>query len=94
MSNINKIIIPSSVTKIEDFAFNECTKLKTIEISDDSQIRSIGKCSFNETDIDCFTIPSHVNEIKEAWITGCTKVNVNPLNPNFKEFDDGKIIVS
>lgn len=46
-----------------------------------------------ETDIDCFTIPSHVNEIKEAWITGVVKVNVSPLNPNFKEFDDGKIIV-
>ena len=38
-------------------------------------------------------INSSVNEIKEGCISGFVNVNVNPLNPYFKEFDDGKIII-
>lgn len=92
-SNIKKISIPSSVTEIEYNAFTKCRSLKTIEFSEDSQIRSIGNYAFDKTQIENFTIPSHVNEIKEGCISGFVSVNVNPLNPYFKEFDDGKIII-
>lgn len=41
ISNINKINIPSNVSKIGEFAFNRCKKLRKVEILPDSMPNTI-----------------------------------------------------
>lgn len=43
-----KIEIPSSITKISDFAFNKCTPL--IEVSIPASVTEIGRCAFPKDD--------------------------------------------
>ncbi len=65
--------IPSSVTSIEDFAFNNCTSLTSIEIP--SSVTSIGGGAFNGcTSLTSIEIPSSVTEIKYRAFDGCTSL--------------------
>lgn len=65
---ITKVFIPNYIKYIEQSAFENCLKLKTIEISDDSQIESIGKDSFSSTALINFKVPKKITSYKNRFL--------------------------
>lgn len=62
-SSIEKIIISSSVTEIDECAFYSCLNLIQVEIPTDSQLRIIKEKAFNFTNIERIYIPRNVIRI-------------------------------
>ena len=63
--DIEEITIPSYITQIGSYCFENCTKLTKITYQDDNQIQSIGKRSFSSTSIKHIKIPSNITIIEE-----------------------------
>lgn len=96
-SLIERIIIPSSVTKIGEFAFFHCNKLKKVEIEGNSELRSIEKSAFANSSIESISIPSSVVEFKKEWCYDTPKLNhINIIKnneiENIKKYDENIII--
>lgn len=67
---VRKMSIPSSVTKIGDYAFYNCTNLTSIELP--SGVTEIGDYAFyNCTNLSSLTLPSGVKEIGFSAFRGC-----------------------
>lgn len=66
-SLIERIDIPSAVTRIDDNAFTDCFLLKKVDISPDSQLQSIGKYAFSHTNIGSIFLPQHVKSVRLAF---------------------------
>lgn len=67
---VKKMSIPSSVTKIGDYAFYKCTDLTSIELP--SGVTSLGRDAFNGcTNLSSITLPSNVKEIRFYAFDGC-----------------------
>lgn len=67
---VRKMSIPSSVTKIGDYAFYNCTNLTSIELP--SGVTEIGDYAFyNCTNLSSLTLPSGVKEIGFSAFQGC-----------------------
>ena len=69
------IEIPSGVTSIGDYAFNECSNLTSVSFGENSQLTSIGGYAFNG----CYSltgieIPSGVTSIGDAAFYGCSSL--------------------
>lgn len=61
-SYVQSVIIPNSVVTIEDFAFNQCTELKTVKFS--NYITTIGNGAFQDCEsLTSITIPNSVNSV-------------------------------
>ena len=64
--------VPSTVTRIDSFAFAGCTNLKTINFENDSQLNSIGNSAFsNCSQLTSIKIPDSVTSIGGAAFNGC-----------------------
>ena len=71
--SVEKIIIPNSVTKIDNSAFGACTNLKEMEIP--SAITSIGNDAFNGcTALKEIVIPKTVTSIGTSMFSNCTSL--------------------
>ena len=67
---VRKMSIPSSVTKIGDYAFCKCTNLTSIELP--SGVTSLGGDAFtNCTNLSSLTLPSSVKEIGSSAFAHC-----------------------
>lgn len=64
-SSIESIFIPPQITSIDEYAFNECSKLQNLEIPPDSKLQIIGKFAFHTTSIKNVFIPISVTKICE-----------------------------
>ena len=98
---ITSIRIPSSVTKIEEYAFYGWSKLTTIEIPSDSKLKTIEKHSFSYTMIETIELPSQLTYIDPLSFDNCPnlkkviyssdsqyqKIGKEPFNQ-----EDGKIV--
>jgi len=84
-----RFFIPTSVTRIGDFAFHACSRITNVTIPD-SVVR-IGNCAFN----DCFglstiRIPGSVSSIGSCTFsprTGLTEITVDSTNTNYSSSD-------
>lgn len=66
--NVTKISIPSSVTKIGDFAFCNCYNLAEVEIP--SSVKTIGKSAFQNSKIEKIDLSNNLTDIgKNAFPT-------------------------
>ena len=69
-SSLTSIVIPGSVTDIEDDAFQGCTNLTSVTISEG--VTSIGNCMFSNCySLTSISIPNSVTTIKELAFHGC-----------------------
>lgn len=94
--NIEKVFIPSSIKYIDSYAFSYCSKLKTIEFSKSSQVKSLGEYCFSYCFLTNILIPDSIEELKKGWCRGnfkLQKIFISPKNKNFKFFDEKKDIV-
>ena len=71
-SEITKVTIPASITKIGNAAFKNCKKLKTVTIG--KNVTQIGNESFRGTSVAKITIPSKVTKIGKKAFYGCKKL--------------------
>ncbi|KAK8883702.1 hypothetical protein M9Y10_042800 [Tritrichomonas musculus] len=72
--DIKDVIIPSFVRKIGSRAFEDCTYLRSIVFSDDSQLVSIGDHAFASSSINEILIPSTVKRIGNFAFNYCLKL--------------------
>ena len=72
--------IPNYIKFIEPFAFCDCPKLRTVEISPESELQTIGKKAFADTSIEKFTISPHLIIIGEYAFSSCNKLRKIELN--------------
>lgn len=67
---VKKMSIPSSVTKIGDYAFGKCTNLTSIELP--SGVTWLGRDAFNGcTNLSSITLPSNVKHINVSAFEDC-----------------------
>lgn len=64
-NSLTAISNPDGVTEIKDFTFNDCDLLKTVEFSENSNLKRLGDSAFFgcSTALITFVIPSSVEEI-------------------------------
>ncbi|MDE7108274.1 MAG: leucine-rich repeat protein, partial [Clostridiales bacterium] len=61
-SNIGTLVIPASVTKIDDFAFR-ATKVSNFRLAENSQLKEIGAFAFGGAAIDSYILPEGLEVI-------------------------------
>lgn len=72
-SDLESIVIPSTVTVIETEAFKECSKLGTIKLS--GSLKVIERATFAEcVNLKDITIPYSVKVVKRGAFEGCSKL--------------------
>ena len=71
-SKTGSVIIPSTVTTINDNAFSWCSNLTTVTIP--SSVTTIGKEAFNGCSVTSIVIPSSVTSIAAYTFCGCTSL--------------------
>ena len=82
-SNIEKIILPDTITDIEEEAFYGCKKLKEIGISKNlTRIRK--RVFYNCTGLKEVTIPKLVVEIEDEAFYNCCNLNILQFEENSK----------
>ena len=81
-SDIEGLVLPSSVTNVEDFAFTYCKQLKSLRLP--SALKTIGYASFSNTALTNVEIPSSVEEIKTSAFANCKDLIVTVKNPACK----------
>lgn len=69
-----QVNIPNNVTKVSEFAFANCHRLMTVNISENSQLKTIDRFAFAQTAIESITIPFHVDLIDEAAFKECERL--------------------
>lgn len=70
--NLESIIIPCGVTKIDWYAFKDCTRLKSVAFEANSKLTSIGYSAFNScTSLESITIPNGVTSIGYTAFYDC-----------------------
>ena len=85
-SKIKKAIIPNYIKHINSNAFKKCEKLKEIEISENSQLLSIGKAAFANTKIKRILIPKNVSKLLEKTFYGCYELRCFEFLGDYLDF--------
>ena len=82
-TEIENLIIGSSVTSIGDMAFMSCTKLTSITFAEGSQLSTIDQHVFYGcTGLTTLTIPGSVTTIKDCAFMNCTGLTTITINHN------------
>lgn len=81
-----EIKIPSFIKYIHSSTFDECIDLTSIEIPDDSDLFSIGKCAFSNCPIQKLVIPAKLEVLQEGWCEDLKNVEEIIVSPENKLF--------
>ena len=69
---IASVVIPDTVTTLDERAFSGCNSLKTVETSPNSAIKSLGKYVFQQcVSLEYIRIPDKVTKIPDYAFRGC-----------------------
>ena len=72
--NLESITIPGTATSIGENAFFGCAFLSNLTFGPESQLKTIGKGAFSETDITSIEIPASVTAIGESAFKACSQL--------------------
>ena len=73
-SSLNKISIPSHVTRIGKNAFSRCQFLETIEFSEKTELKSIDENAFSNSSIRKISFQSHLSKIGDYCFYCCNQL--------------------
>lgn len=79
-----KVVVSSSVIVIGKNAFSGWKSLKQVVFADDSELRSIEACAFEETGLEAFTAPKSLRVISQAAFRRCQSLASVELNEGLK----------
>ena len=79
-ANLVSVKIPSSVTTINEKAFQQLSGLKTVDLSSATGLKTIGKSAFGQTALESITIPSGVTTIGDHAFYYCTALTTADLS--------------
>lgn len=85
-SCLKHIELPESLQRIEDYTFENCTQLKSIDIPDN--VEYIGRSAFASSAIETFTAPSKLTEIGN-YMFQLSSLKTVTLHDNIKAITDG-----
>jgi len=72
---IEKIILPSTLTTIGQYAFYDCTSLQTVTFEKGSRLKTIEESAFEDcTALTSIEIPASVERIEDRAFKGCSKL--------------------
>ena len=72
---IEKIILPSTLTTIGQYAFYDCTSLQTVTFEKGSRLKTIEESAFEDcTELTSIEIPASVETIEDSTFKGCSKL--------------------
>lgn len=81
IENGNDFILPASVEKIEENAFEYCSNLKTSDLlANCNSLVTIGDNCFVGTGFESINLPSNINTIPDGAFKNCTSLKTIPLN--------------
>lgn len=83
-SSLERITIPSKVSKIGINAFFCCIKLDSVTFEENSQIQIISKSLFSNSSLKSITIPRNVETIEEESFDYCNKLKKIEFQSNSK----------
>lgn len=63
------------IQSINEGSFQENFKIQSIKFEEGSLVKSIGKEAFSYSSLECLSIPSSVEELKEGWCKGALNLN-------------------
>ena len=70
---IEKIILPSTLTTIGQYAFYDCTSLQTVTFEKGSRLKTIEESAFEDcTELTSIEIPASVETIEDQAFEGCS----------------------
>lgn len=72
---IESVTIPSFVTQISSYSFDQCKLLKKVEFSEPSELKIIQKFAFAQTSLENIVIPSNVTLIDYYSFFDCKKLS-------------------
>jgi len=74
---LTNLVIPNSVTRIEDYTFYKCTCLNSVEIP--NSVTSIGERAFNGcNNLASIEIPNSITDIGDWTFSGCSSL-ISPI---------------
>lgn len=82
--NIKRAIIPNYIKHIKSHSFEYCNELKTIEISEDSELISLCKEVFSLSSIENFFIPANTEMLDNRWCGFASELNTVTNTPSNK----------
>ena len=71
-SDVESVVIPDTVTKIDDYAFCQCTSLKSVKMP--NKLTYLGEYAFAYTAISHITIPEGIKYIYECAFAHCEEL--------------------
>ena len=90
-TRLESIAIPSSVTSINNYAFNDCRKLSSIKYVDNCMLSTLGEHVFDGCPIDTFFIPRRLTQMGNQNFSESLKDIVIENGNRFFEFYDGAL---
>lgn len=79
---LKTIVIPAKVTAIGQFAFTDCTALKTVTFESNTTLTKLGAYAFVNTGITAFDMPDSVTYIGVYQFAGCKDLATLTISPN------------
>lgn len=88
---LKSVTIPSTVTHINAYAFNNCYNLQYLNIPENSELIFIGNHSFSNTSIESLLIPSKATELQKCFCCSMQKlkdIKIMKENKNFIYYEN------
>lgn len=88
--DIENVTIPRYIKRIRSYAFENCESLNSIEIGEDSILKSIGANSLANTSLRSIYFPKTLERLEEGWFVDSldlNNVNISIENQYFKFAD-------
>jgi serine/threonine protein kinase len=84
LTAISEIVIPSTVTRIDDLCFANCKELQTVAIGKNSKLQHIGCDAFDGCHILALFLPSGVEFVDGTALHSFASFTLDEENPNYK----------
>lgn len=88
--DIKTVVIPPFIKKIADYAFENCTSIESIEISENSKLQEIGRYAFHFSSIESISFPPHLMAIGKGCFESCIHLKTIEIPKNSELFIIGQ----